>query len=128
MNDFQKAMLNNIDVAWQIVKVFHPDIDDSLKEKLSITIKYDWIILRIKKVSIGIEFECHLMSGYKRLELFEQERKNNKFRAWRFVDDSKYNLDDCFKDVHVDAINSILKQENIPKPTAKQMSDYYHSD
>jgi len=126
-------MLSNKNVAWEIVKVFHPEIDDSLKERLSINCQYDWVLFKTTGVSIGIQFECHLMSGSKPIHLFEKELKSNKFGAWRFVNDSKYKLekeDDYkyLKLLYCSLVNDILKKNNIAKPTAKQMSDYYHSD
>jgi hypothetical protein len=133
INNFQEAMLKNKDVAWQIIKVFHPEYDDSFKEKLSIQTKYDWIMLNIKGARLAIEFECHLMSGDKPLHLFEKELRNNKFRSWRFVDDSKYKVEkekefDYLRVLYNNLVNDILNKNKIPKPTAKQMSDYYHSD
>lgn len=148
LNDFQKAMLNNKDVAWEIVKVFHSDIleeypnkykEDKMidtKGRLLIESKYDWICIRVSAqghltVSIGIEFECRLYSGFKPLHLFEKELENNEFRAWRFDDDSKSVkgiVHEIEKEYYNTEVNKILVAYNIPRPTAKQMSDYYHSD
>jgi hypothetical protein len=149
INNFQKAMLNNKEIAWQIIKVFHPDIlisyDNNYNDKiinaldrLKISLKYDWIMIDCKiqthiSVSLGIKFECHLMSGDKPLHLFEKELKNNKFKVWRFASDSKYEIEkekrfDYLRGLYNNLVNDILNQNNISKPTAKQMSDYYHSD
>jgi len=149
INNFQKAMLNNKDVAWEIIKIYHPDILESYsnnyndkiittKDRLKISIKFDWVVIELMvqkhiKVSIGIEFQCHLMSGDKPLYLFEKELRNNKFRSWRFYDDSKFILENkeeykYLKVLYNNIVNNILNKNKIPKPTAEQMSDYYHSD
>jgi len=65
--------------------------------------------------------------------LFFNEIKNNKFRAWRGVLDSKFYIEnkDEYKYLHIlynDIVNNILKTNKIPKPTVKQMSDFYHRD
>lgn len=142
MNDFQKAMLENKSAAWEIVKIFHPDIKGEYpnnytdkiiitKDRLKITHQYDWIIIELRvqshiKVHLGIEFECHLMSGPKPMELFVKEHDNNKFRAWRFADDSKYvQLD---PENYSNSVNYVLKHFEIPKPTPKQMFFYYHKN
>lgn len=147
-NDFQSAMLNNKDVAWEIVKVFHPDVLEeypnihkegvmlTTKDKLKITLNYDWVVIYLSlqshiTISIGIEFECYLQSGPKSIDQFEHELKNNKFRAWRFWDDSKITLDDNYrKEILLlsEEVNNILNKHQIPKPTAQQMSYHYHKD
>lgn len=147
-NNFQLAMTQNTDVAWEIVKLCHPDITEeyispykkeviiTTKNKLNISCKYDWVIISLRipeiTVSIGIEFECHLSSGPKSIDLFEKELKNNKFRIWRFWDDSKCISDHLERSKESeklsDELKNILVKYKIPKPTAHQMSKYYHSD
>jgi hypothetical protein len=135
-NSFQKALLKNKDAAWEIIKVFHPDILEEYKDRLKIYLKYDWVCIELKaqkniSVSIGVTFQCNLYSGNKPLHLFEKELKNNSFKAWRFYDDSKSIIGivpDNEVNMYNDKVNNILNRYNIPKPTAKQMSDYYHSD
>lgn len=131
LNNFQLSLIhpNNRNVTWEIVKVFHPDIDDANMFWLKVTTQYEWVILEIKKlVSIGIKFECHLSSGRKPLELFEKELANNKFKAWRFCLDPNCNDKTQNKVLQNEKVNEILAKYNIAKPTAKQMFDYYHSD
>lgn len=133
MNNFQKSLTSNKNCIWDIVKIFHPDIEEEKKEKIKAYIKYDWVCIRGCGVDIGIQFECHLMSGFKPLHLFEKELKNNEFRAWRFVEDSKYKLENkeelrYLKVFYKKCLNDILKKHNIEKPTARQMSDFYHSE
>lgn len=106
-----------------------------MKEKIQVHTKYDWVCISThnNKVDIAIEFECNLMSGSKPLHLFEKELKNNQFRCWRFKSDSMFKLENkdeykYLKDVYNTALNAILTKYNIQKPTAKQMSEYYHSD
>ena len=148
MNNFQKSLIANEDCVWDIVKLYHPDILDEYpnkyKEKSILTrnrlktySKYDWIIIKLYvqthiKVSLGIRFECNLMSGNKPLHLFQQELENG-FRTWRFVDDSKYEKDGgieykSLETLRNSLVNNILSNYSILKPTAKQMSDFYHSD
>lgn len=131
LNNFQLSLIhpNNKNVTWEIVKVFHPDIDDAKMSWLKVTTQYEWVILEIKKlVSIGIQFECKLSSGRKPIELFEKELKNNKFRAWRFYSDPNCNDETQNEILQNEKVNEILNKYNIAKPTAKQMFDYYHSD
>lgn len=131
INNFQKSLILNEECIWEIVKMFHPDIKESSKKKIKAYTKYDWICIEGPGISIGVEFECHLMSGKKPLHLFEQELKNNKFTCWRFVDDSRYKLEkehEYLKTLYKNVLNDILAKHNISKPTAKQISDYYHSD
>jgi hypothetical protein len=42
MNNFQKDLLNK-NTCWEIVKIFHPEISEELKDKLIIDLKYDWV-------------------------------------------------------------------------------------
>lgn len=148
LNDFQKAMIKNNDVAWEIVKIFHPDILEeyphkykegkmiSTKDRLRIESIHDWITIKVScqghvDASIGIKFECNLSSGSKPLHLFENELKNNRFRAWRFYDDSKSVKGIVPKSEangYNDKVNALFIEHKIPKPTAQQMSDYYHRD
>jgi hypothetical protein len=58
------------------------------------------------------------MSGSKSLHLFD----DNKFKL-EDKDESSY-----LKTLYTDLTNSILLRNNICKPTAKQMSDFYHKD
>lgn len=129
MNNFQKSLITNSDCVWEIVKLYHPDFNN--KNNIKASIKYDWVIISAKGVSIGIEFECHLMFGNKPLCLFQQELENNKFRSWRFTDDSKYQFQQENKTLEVlysNLVNNILSNYNISKPTATQMFNYYHTD
>lgn len=133
LNNFQKSLVSNKECIWDIVKLFHPNIDENKKGEIKVYTKYDWVCINGGCVDIAIEFECHLMSGNKPLHLFEKELKNNEFRGWRFVSDSKYKLEDkdefkYLKILYKKCLNDILNKHNIQKPTAKQMSDYYHSD
>ena len=133
INNFQKSLISNNKCLWQIVKTLHPDIPEDKKSTIKAYTKYDWVCITGYGINIGIEFECHLMSGNKALHLFEKELKNNKFKCWRFVDDSKYKIekDEQYKYLSIlynTIINTILIQNGIEKPTAKQMSDFYHSD
>lgn len=133
INDFQKALINNKDICWEIVKIFHPEVNLSLKDKLNINTLYDWITLSIKgNIDIGIEFECKLMSGNKSLHLFVEEVKNNSFKAWRFSKDKKFSLEkgeeyNYLRILYNKLLNDLLTINNISKPTAEQMSKYYHS-
>jgi len=131
LNNFQLNLINPNKkyIAWEIVKVFHPNIDDAQMSKLKVETKYDWITLEIKNVvAIGLEFECKLSSGKKPLELFQKELENNSFRGWRFYLDPKCK-DEADDELKLNAeINAILTKYNVRKPTAKQMFDYYHSD
>lgn len=126
-------MLANKEAIWEIVKIFHPEIDELNKSKIKAYLLYDWVHIRGCGVDIGIEFECHLMSGSKPLSDFEKELRNNKFRAWRFAGDSKYKLEkekdfDSLRALYCQLVNSVISKHQIQKPTAKQMSDYYHKD
>jgi hypothetical protein len=148
-NNFQKSLLLNEKCIWEIIKLYHPDILDSypnkykegsilIKNRLKVTTRYDWIVIELHvqthiKVSLGIKFECHLMSGNKPLHLFQQELDNNIFRCWRFYDDSKHKDEkgieyDNLKKLRNFLVTNILSFYNISKPTAKQMSNYYHSN
>jgi hypothetical protein len=130
LNNFQTTMINpnKRHVCWEIIKVFHPEIEDKKQSWFKVTTHYEWIVLQINKsVSIGIQFECKLSSGSKPLELFEKELQNNKFKAWRFCLDSKFNNTEDTVLLN-EKVNKILNTNNIAKPTAKQMYDYYHAD
>lgn len=132
-NNFQKSLRSNKECIWEIVKLFHADISEDKKDQIKAYTKYDWVCITGSDVDLGIQFECHLMSGNKPLHLFEKELKNNKFRAWRFIGDSKFeseNRDNLkyLKILYNRVLNDILNKYEIKKPTAKQMSDYYHSD
>lgn len=125
LNDFQNSLIGNKDACWEVVKMFHPNIDDSKKDNLKVSSKYDWVMLDLgKKVSIGLKFECKLSNGNKPIELFEEERLNNRFRAWRFADDSLFRTD--VDSEYTEFLNSILSKHSIKKPSTKQMYDYYH--
>lgn len=127
LNDFQVSLAANKEACWEVVKLFHSTINDSKKDSLKITFKYDWVMLSVgTKVDIGIDFECTLRGEGWSINDFEKERKNNVFKAWRFKSDSL-----CEDDVdteYMDSLNAILSKHLIKKPTAKQMYDYYYKD
>lgn len=145
LNDFQKALIDNKEVAWKIIKVYHPDIQEEYPNKykqttiktldrLEVVAKFDWVCIKLMaqhiKVSLGICFECNLSSGPKPYRLFEKELENNKFYSWRFIDDSKFKRCDVgytnLEHPDNNEVNRILNEHQIPKPTAQQMYDYYH--
>lgn len=133
INDFQKSLSERPNVMWEIVKVFHPDMDDYFKNRLKFNIRYANVYIELKEVSIMVKFECNFISGPKPISYFVNEVLNNQFEARRTGLDSKFQLEDkekyqYLKILYKKLVNDILKRNYIAKPTAKQMSDYYHSD
>lgn len=138
LNNFQRDMLKpeNRHVAWEIVKLFNPDIPDTYItkkgierksiDKMDVRYLYDWITIKSNQYEIGVEFYISLWGPGWKLNHFEQQLKINTFRAWRFALDCKYDPDvprESMPDV-----NPILKKYRIRKPTAQQMMDYYYKD
>ncbi len=143
MNRMQKFLVNkdNKHIILEIIKKFHPDFPEyyisphSGKKKKSIdwvrvTVKYDWVCIDGPGVSIGIEFPVSFWGTGWKLKDFVEELENNQFRVWRFSLDkrcgSKYDFessDDFKKSVH-----KLLIDNKVPKPTPKEMFNYYYSD
>lgn len=133
MNAFQSSLTQNKECIWKIVKIFHPDFPYDKRGKIKVSTMHDWVCIDGPGISIGITFECHLYSGPKPLHLFEQEVKNNMFKAWRFGTDSKFDREKGGEYEYLRTLYKMLTQDTligygIKKPTAKQMSDYYHAD
>jgi hypothetical protein len=158
LNTFQKFMLNpeNKHIAWEIVRLYHPDIETkyispySGKEKeanIQIQGYYNGIEIKGKfnyipqptgirvSVNIGVSFTPRFHGMGWELSDFEREYNENTFKAWRFrYDDSKYieitwneELKIFESPTNYD-VNSILTKYNVPKPTPKEMLNEYYSD
>lgn len=142
-NQFQKFLTNkeNFHIIKEVVKLYHPNlketyVDKKGKEKsvwdsIKVYLKFDWVCISSDKIDIGIEFEVRkngqiIMSGPKPLSDFENAFQTSKFRAWRFVSDSKYSKE--YPAPNNPDVNHILEKYNCPRPTAIEMSKYYHSD
>tara|TARA_R100000951_G_scaffold10686_3_gene9023 strand:- start:20670 stop:21113 length:444 start_codon:yes stop_codon:yes gene_type:complete len=142
LNSFQKAMTDSKhrDVAFALLKMFHPSIPEVYKgghrdfptiSKMRISTKHDWVTISIVlkgefnlNADIGVRFPCELYGGDKDLEEFEEQRRNNDFTAWRFVWDDGDTEDVPKKNM----IHALMELNSIPKPTALEMSAYYHED
>jgi hypothetical protein len=148
LNSFQNYLLNpnNKYIIWEIVKLYHPDIPETTTskkgiisktiDKIKIYPKYDWICIEYNyngKIAIGLEFEVNLLGIGWKIEDFVKQYNNNKFKAWRFSDDSKYIPTDYSKEeserISNDPdINDLLISFNVPKPTPEEMIKYYYED
>ncbi len=148
MNTFQRFLLKpeNRSIIHTIIKLFHPDLLDEypnpykegktikLDDRLKIGIKYDWITIEANipsygRISIGVEFNSTVMSGTKPLKRFEQSLIEDKFKAWRFYDDVKNkSYSEEGHETNNPDVHDLLISLKVPKPTAQEMSDYYHQD
>jgi hypothetical protein len=141
LNNFQKDMLKpeNRHIAWEIVKLFHPETPDTFVsrkgveykciDKMQVYSKYDWICISFMmkdiKCDIGMELPTKFYGTGWKMKDFEKQMKN-RFRAWRFSMDSKY-VPETPEEVHPD-INLILNKHGIRKPSPTQMMDFYYKD
>lgn len=124
-NDFQISFASNKDACWEVVKLFHPTINDIKKEKLKVSFKYDWVMLNVgRTASIGVEFDCKLSGSDWDIKAFEKEINDNSFKAWRFADDSRF--EDDVDEENTKLLNAIFLKHGVKKPTAKQMHNYYY--
>ena len=160
MNKFQKFMTNpdNKHIVWEIVRLYHPDIETTYvspynnknkESDINVSIKYDRIIISGKfnyipqpignrvSVEIGISFKPSFYGTGWKLNDFVNEHNKQKFRAWRFAfGDSKYDSKSAiwneetkeFDDKNCPDVNNIMIKHNVPKPTPKEMMDYYYRD
>lgn len=129
---FQHFMLDNSNklIIDEIISLFHPNI----KENITLYHKYDWVCIKSKNISIGIQFETTIDGkpmygpGWK-IKDFIKAHINSKFKAWRFVDDSKYKSPTSIDDIEdkID-INQIMIKHNVPKPSPNEMYMYYYED
>lgn len=142
MNKFQKfcTLNHNNDImvkfVQDIINLLYPDLKD---KKIEFTIKtqYDWVVITStrKKISLGIEYLVSLngkniiMSGDKPLSDFETAHFKSKFRIWKFYDDYSYKSYTNEENIiHNKSLNELIKIYNIPKPTPREMFNYYHKN
>lgn len=150
MNDMQKFLMTNpegIKALWSIVKLFHPDIPDyyltnkgkeiNVKQCMQVRVKYSWVTVYLKYqpigqnyirfASIGIDFRHNFFGAGITMEHFKESyHKSGYFEAWRFFDDYYYSRSDSF--LQREKVDYLFKTFNVPKPTPKQMYDYYFRD
>ena len=128
--DYQKIdyLNDKRDFLWDLIMLFHPELKDR-KEKvfnqLKMSTKYNWVTLHAymgskSRIDLAFQFDIKL-SGPQPMEAFvEQETKDN-WIAWQFIGGFPK------VDERID-INALATFYDLPKPTAKQMYNYYYKD
>lgn len=78
MNALQQDLLRDMDLIWDIVKLYHPDVKTRDRRNMNVVTRYSWVVITLDshKVHLGIK------SSFK------------KIVAWRFVTDSLYKFID----------------------------------
>lgn len=149
MTLFQTLLPEDKDTLWDIIKIFHPDARDIEKHRMVVSIKYDWVMVKMSghtdttqpvQISLGIEnSSLHPMiyGGPKPIKVFQDALDNNQvsFRVWRFADDDKYLKDqtgvlDQLKldtELRKQAVE-LLKSRGYDLQTAFEMYTLYHQD
>lgn len=127
MNTFQKFMLlpKNKHILQEVVKIYHPDIEDKYLDEIKIGTMYKWITIDGKGVSIGIEFNPGFSGMGWKMSDFVKAYNTKKFRTWRFADDSKYVP---YPNSNDPEVHDLLISRGVPKPTPTEMFKYYYSD
>lgn len=141
---FQRNLTEDKDTLLKIVKIFHPDIPDSITTKQGITIplqviitpdeKYDWVIIYGKvqgygTVSIGISNSNHYsLFGPKitKEDITEALIDGSiHFRLWRFVDDL---LSDTTNGTMEEEAIDLLKQKGYTLQSVEEFYKIYYKD
>ena len=123
MTNFQRTLPQDKETCWQIVKLFHPELEDAYKHKM-IARKgnYHWVTIefRVKgygQISIGIDnnHNTTLFGNRVTKGMMQSAIKNGdvSFRCWRFSLD-RDSIE--FKDDYDDYIMKIDQEEEILKP------------
>jgi len=116
---------HNRPIVHEVVKLFHPEMSDLELSSLKIGTKYSWVTIDGRGVSIGIEFNPGFIGMGWKMKDFVQAYNKKRFRAWRFVDDSKYIP---YPNSNNPEVHDLLISYKVPKPTPKEMFKYYYSD
>ena len=117
----------NKNISDEIVQLYHPGTE--IKTKVSI--KYDWVTIEGKGISIGLNFIVGISGrefmgeGYE-MKDFVKAYNTSAFKGWRFYDDGNFNKDKKQQDCP--DVNHILAKYGDPRPTPKEMFKYYYSD
>lgn len=147
MTLFQTILQEDNDTLWEIVKIFHPNAPDNHKHRMVVSVKYDWITVKLSyyatsnaiQVSLGIHNAqaFHISGGNKPIKVFEDALTNNEvsFRIWRFTDDTLYKeyTDEPFgegpgdQDCCKEAVE-LLQSRGYDLQTAFEMYTIYHQD
>jgi hypothetical protein len=146
-NRFQKHLLQpeNRHIIWKIMKLYHPDLNETWVSKSGKThnvldwtdvfAKYNWVTITFKHiVDIGVKFIVPFSGRGWKIDDFERTAGNSKFKAWRFISDSKYEepaWDAESREFITSAnpdINPLFEELEIPRPTAHEMMKFYYSD
>jgi len=156
MNTFQKFLTDktNKHIVWEIIKLIYPNVEDkyisnkgverSNIDNLRISKKYDWFTIDgnvcvgyneinktiLRKFDFAINFEMlnpngNLMTGTGwTLKDFQKCLSLDSFKIWGFV----YSDDrELFNSKSLE-INTLFKKLKVPKPTAKELFNYYYED
>jgi hypothetical protein len=102
VTQFQKTLPKDIDTLWDIVKVYHPDIPEEAKGKVSTSLNYDWVCIefRVKGygyVAIGVDNCCQYALWGDRVSKADMIKALQDgtvtFRTWRFSTDKLFEKD-----------------------------------
>ncbi len=123
-NDFIDALFNCTEAVEALVQLAHP----GYSKKYQVYRKYDWLIIEGKGMGVGIEWDLELFGPGHKKEDFEKALDKELIKLWRFADDSLYGTPNSDLRVRTHTVNLIVKHFNIPRPTVKQVMDYYYAD
>lgn len=133
MNAFQRYLLAlNDEAKLKIVEIFNPEYRSQLTKSGKLIVpdfspKYDWVCIYNKnKISVGIKFKIRFYGMGWKIQHFQREVEESDFEAWRFVDDRAYKSDNDNK--LSEQVRELFTELNIPRPTAKELMNYYYKD
>lgn len=141
MTEFQKRLSQDKETLWKIVKVFHPEIPDTAKERIKEGgLLYDWVTIsmRIKGygyISLGIDncYQTKLYGPYITKEKMQKALIDGTvtFRIWRFADDVKsrpYSVTNSLHEPEMEEGIKILKEAGYKLQSASEMYKIYYED
>lgn len=150
---FQSKLSSDKDALWDIVKLFHPDIPDTVTnvkgtktysvkdDKMETYLKYQWVCISFKVrgyglIDIGINnTENHNLygSGVTKKDMKEALKNGNvSFAAWRFCIDSIYSKNKELSDKNRDSFSymagRLLSLHGYKLIEVEEWYEYYYSD
>lgn len=127
-NNFQQYMRTDKanEVIKELVLMFHPEATEKQLATVKISQQYEWVLLKgMGKISIGMKFRHGFHGMGIKLSDFEKAYREGKFEAWKFYDDCNYISNDT--NSHRD-VTDIMNKHQVPRPSPKQMFEYYYED
>jgi hypothetical protein len=141
ISNFQKRLMADKATMWKIVKMFHPDLDDSHESKLQAHPRYHWVcidfdVTNYGTVSIGVDNGNNpavLMGPDITKEQIKAAIKSGKIsmQVWRFANDSYFKKNpgvvlEPDRTTLSEAAVSLLKARGYLIQTADEFYYWYH--